>query len=283
VYWLFAAESQNMFLKKFAGSSFPWSQDPLLNNFKFGNTYRASDEAEQFLIKHVIYKGSQNRNEIFFRILLFRFLNNIEIWQSLEKLVGEISYVGYSNSKTKKAIGNFLLPRQLEQMKLLTRVIEKKIPLKLEKIKRLKEIDFFLRDYLKVSEQLSYYYAVDINYSVLTNISEMDFVKASAGAKAGIKKCFVDHGDYTNEEIIELMCDIQEKECERLGIKFQNLWGRRLHLIDCEMLFREVDKYIRAGSGNNEDLRDLDKFVFTENNFDSDECWFPSKWGIIIR
>ena len=42
------------------------------------------------------------------------------------------------------------------------------------------------------------------------------------------------------------MVERQDSEFERLGLSFQRLGSRRLHLIDCQNLFCEISKYARA-------------------------------------
>ncbi len=77
-YWYLAAERQNIFFKRLNDELSPWTYDPILLKHKFTNAYRASDRVSQYLIKNVIYKGSQDPNEVFFRIILFKLFNKIE-------------------------------------------------------------------------------------------------------------------------------------------------------------------------------------------------------------
>src|SRR3990167_1629488 len=79
-YWYLAAERQNIFFKRLNDDFGPWTYDPILQKHKFTNAYRASDRVSQYLIKNVIYKGSQEPNEVFFRIILFKLFNKIETW-----------------------------------------------------------------------------------------------------------------------------------------------------------------------------------------------------------
>lgn len=58
-YWRFAAERQRIFFQRARGEQPPWSEDPILERFKFTNAYRASDRVSQFLIGNVIYAGPQ--------------------------------------------------------------------------------------------------------------------------------------------------------------------------------------------------------------------------------
>ena len=53
-YWRFAAERQAIFFRRFAGAPAPWTDDPILQRYKFTNAYRASDRVSQYLIREVI-------------------------------------------------------------------------------------------------------------------------------------------------------------------------------------------------------------------------------------
>src|SRR5439155_23738355 len=97
-----------------------------------------------------------------------------------------------------------------------------------------------------LGDVLGYQYVTDVNYSRVTNFTEMEFVIPGPGAIDGIRKCFADTGGLNDAEVIRFMADRQELEFERLGLRFQNLWGRRLQLIDCQNLFCETGKYARA-------------------------------------
>ena len=95
-YWQFAAARQEVFFSKLENVSSRWANDPILSRYKFTNCYRASDRVSQYLIRHVIYEGEQSPQEIFFRTLLFKFLNKIETWELLIEALGGLSYKAYS-------------------------------------------------------------------------------------------------------------------------------------------------------------------------------------------
>ena len=59
--------------------------DPVLAAYKFTNGYRASDRVSQYLIRSVIYAGSQKPGELFFRTLLFKLFNRITTWELFER------------------------------------------------------------------------------------------------------------------------------------------------------------------------------------------------------
>jgi hypothetical protein len=75
---------------------------------------------------------------------------------------------------------------------------------------------------------------------------EADFVVAGPGALDGISKCFSDFRDHSAEYVINWTVERQEAEFDRLGLKFETLFGRRLQPIDCQNLFCEISKYARV-------------------------------------
>ena len=54
-YWRFAAERQQVFYRRARREPPPWTDDPILDRFKFCNAFRASDRVSQYLIREVIY------------------------------------------------------------------------------------------------------------------------------------------------------------------------------------------------------------------------------------
>lgn len=71
LYWYFAYERQNIFWKKLKGEKEPWTQDQILQTYKFCNSYRVNDRVSQYLLKHVIYNGVKySDDDVVFRICL---------------------------------------------------------------------------------------------------------------------------------------------------------------------------------------------------------------------
>jgi hypothetical protein len=303
-YWEFASKRQDIFFKKFHNEPSPWTEDKILNQYKFTNVYRATDRVSQYLIRNVIYKGSQKPDEVFFRILLFKIFNRISTWESLKSKLGDITFKEYSFRKYNKVLSELMENKariysaayimasgrstfgyerkHQNHLRLIELMIKDHTPLMLQKAKTMSEAYTLLHSYPTIGDFLAYQYATDINYSTLTNFSEMEFVKAGPGAKDGISKCFEDFGEYSFEDIIRLMADQQEQEFANRKIKFKKLWGRNLQLIDCQNIFCEVDKYSRVAHpqvrGNSTRTRIKQKYVV--NGKESIELYFPPKWGI---
>ncbi|WP_417872661.1 nucleotide kinase domain-containing protein [Xanthomarina gelatinilytica] len=303
-YWKFLAERQNIFFERLTNNQHPWSRDNILNDYKFTNVYRASDRVSQYLIKDVIYNGSQEPNELFFRIILFKIFNRISTWEFLKKELGDITFADYSFEKYDRLLSKLLqsklpiysaayimasgrsffgyIKKHQNHLKLIETMIKSELPYKVQGSKSMEEVFNLLLSFPTIGEFLAYQYTIDMNYSILTNFSEMEFVKAGPGAKDGITKCFKDFGDYSYEDIIKMMADNQHEEFERLGISFQNLWGRDLQLIDCQNVFCEVDKYSRMFhpeiNGLSQRTRIKQKFNLTKKK--QIDYFFPPKWGL---
>lgn len=94
-YWYFAAERQNAFYKKIKGGQPPYSDDLILQQYKFCNVYRACDRVSQYLIKTVIYDKPYSDLDTLFRIFLFRLLNKTKTWSLLEEELGEIHLANF--------------------------------------------------------------------------------------------------------------------------------------------------------------------------------------------
>jgi alpha-glutamyl/putrescinyl thymine pyrophosphorylase clade 1 len=304
-YWRFAAERQQIFFRRMANTMQPWTADPILATYKFTNAYRASDRVSQYLIRNVIYRKNlpDDPQELIFRILLFKIFNKIETWQMLEQKLGDLTFSSYSFIKYDEILSDamsrgiriysaaYIMPpggttfgqkfKHQNHLKLLEMMMKNELPARLADSQSMQLGFELLLSYPTIGDFLAYQYITDINYSPVTDFSEMDFVVPGPGARDGLRKCFVDTGGLTDPELIRLVADRQEKEFERLELEFPSLWGRRLQLIDCQNLFCEVDKYARVAHpeiiGVTGRSRIKQKFSSTESRLD---VWYPPKWDI---
>ena len=302
-YWQLAAERQKIFFKRWRQEEAPWTDDPIFLQHKFTNAYRASDRVSQYLIKNVIYKGEQAPREWFFRTLLFKFFNSIDTWELLTSSLGEphsqrfspedcdrvltaVMFAGkpiYSAAYIMPSGGRLSPHKRKHQMHLalLSQMLADGLAEKLNQSPDMASAFRLLRVYPSIGDFLAYQYITDLNYSPLTDLSEMQFVCAGPGAVDGIRKCFSERGMYSDEDLIRMVADHQESMFECMGLSFQRLWGRRLQLIDCQNLFCEVDKYARVA---HPEFNALTGRTRIKQRFHASPCelhlWYPPKWGI---
>lgn len=303
-FWKFAHERQEIYIRRYNRKKYPWTDDKILNDYKFTNVYRASDRVSQYLIKNVIYNNEYDDRDTFFRILLFKIFNKIQTWELLEKNCGELIYSNYNFKKydavlsesmrkkesiysaayimPSKKLDPTLVRKHSNHLRLIERMVNDSAYIKIAKANSLEEVFRILISYPLMGEFLSFQYAIDLNYSQMINFSENDFVVPGPGALNGIKKCFISTGEYSPGEIIKFMTDRQSFEFERLGLGFKSLWGRPLKLIDIQNIFCEVDKYSRVAhpdiKGVNNRKRIKQKYVF--NNKEELPYYFPPKWKL---
>lgn len=302
-YWYFACERQNIFIRKMIGEKQNLTEDAILREYKFTNAYRASDRVSQYLIKNVIYKSGYTEEDTIFRILLFKIFNNIQTWEKLEYNFGSLNYKDfdtrkygmvlndYYNRGEKLYSGAYIMAsgktafgherKFMNHLELIDYMMKDHVTRKVVQCRKLEDIYNILLSYPTIGTFLAYQYTIDINYSELVDFDEMEFVVAGPGAKAGIRKCFSNSGEYSQEYIIRYMCEHQKEEFNRLGLNFITLWGRDLQLVDCQNIFCETDKYSRVKYPNIKDsngrIRIKQKYRKKENPI---EYFYPPKWGI---
>ena len=301
--WRFAAERQEVFFRKWAGSNPPWTDDQIIARHKFTNPYRASDRVSQYLIRNVIYQGDQSAPEVFFRTILFKLFNKVETWDLLQGRLGPIAYQDFSfdrydevltealAAKTRIYSAAYIMPsgnrafgyntKHRNHLRLLELMMRDQVPNRIANAPSMKQAFEILRSYPTIGNFLGYQFVTDLNYSEICDFSEMEFVVPGPGAVDGIHKCFSDLGNLNESDVIHLVTERQECEFERLGLQFRSLWGRPLQLIDCQNLFCEVSKYARVMhpevKGVNQRARIKQIYRPSDQPL---EYWFPPKWGI---
>jgi hypothetical protein len=306
-YWKFAYLRQEAFYARLYKPQGPWSEDKVINEFKFTNAYRASDRVSQYLIKNVIYSKPWSLRDTVLRILLFKFFNKIETWQLLEKHFGEVSLKTFSVEAYSKVLQQamdkrisiysaaYIIPSGSKRefggkrkhdfhLTLLRSLLESDFIDDLIACKTMRAAYQRILEIESLGKFLAYQFVTDLNYSDYFQFSEQEFVVPGPGALDGIRKCFTDLGDFTETDIIHFMMENQEQEFKQLECPFQNLWGRDLQLIDCQNLFCEVDKYARVA---HPDIMGISGRVRIKQKFKPLkaplEIWYPPKWGLNER
>jgi hypothetical protein len=303
-FWEFAVKRQDLFFKRIGDpGAREWANDPILAKHKFTNAYRASDRVSQYLIRNVIYSGDNSIEEVFFRIVLFKLFNKIETWELLKDQLGQVSWSDYSfreyDAILSEALRNggtiysaaYIMAsgrsafgyerKHQNHLRLIEKMMNERLPDIICRAPSMNDVFQLLKAEPSIGNFLAYQYAIDINYSELTDFSENEFVMPGPGALRGINKCFSKTGGMVPSDIIRYITDRQDQEFKDRGLNFQTLWGRPLHLIDVQNLFCEVDKYSRVfyPEIGSQDGRKRIKQIFRPIRKPI-SYWFPPKWGI---
>lgn len=301
-YWRFACLRQQIYFNRLSDNIFR-SEDPILQTFRFTNAYRAADRVSQYLIRHVIYAGSQDVEQVFYRVLLFKLFNKIETWEFLEHTCGPLIWSGHleqalSNALNARIAGGhtiysaaYIMPsggihfkrKHDAHLSLLAGMMTEQVPYQISAAGGMMGGFRILRAQPMLGDFLAYQFITDLNYSEICDFSEDEFVIPGPGARDGIRKCFPDLPLNLTAEAIKAVAAAQKEEFAKRGLLFPTLWGRPLQLIDCQNLFCEVDKYARVAHPHVAGVsgRTRIKQQFRSKGL-MEQPMFPPKWGLRV-
>lgn len=302
LYWTFASRRQAAFDARLAGCEWPWSEDLILQTYKFCNVYRAADRVSQYMIRDVAYNEDPRltASDRLFQIVAFRTFSRIETWETLRQHLGGAPSLDHLRSgEFERALdlakqrhgglytGAFILCANkvfgfdekhrnhvalFKHMFLVDACAEK-----LLNASSLQSVVRVLEAYPLIGPFMAYQIAIDLNYSDLMSFDENDYTQAGPGALRGLKKAFVSLGDFSPADAILWMVEQQDKEFQRLELPFNGLFGRKLHGIDCQGLFCELDKYCREAVPELASARSRIKAKYAASG-DDISLFFPPKW-----
>lgn len=304
LYWTFASRRQAAFEARIAGLQWPWSDDRILQTYKFCNVYRAADRVSQYMIRNVAYKNEPQGtpSDRLFQIVAFRTFSRIETWEALTQQLGGVPRLDHLKSgefegalnftKIKRGglyTGAFILcankafgfdEKHRNHVALFKHMfLSDACAEKLMSGFSLKAIIQTLEAYPLIGPFMAYQIAIDLNYSDLMSFDENDYTQAGPGALRGLKKAFVSLGDYSPADAILWMVERQDEEFRRLELPFHGLFGRKLHGIDCQGLFCELDKYCREAVPELTSARSRIKAKYAGTGGDI-SLFFPPKWNL---
>lgn len=302
-YWRLAAERQRIFFSRIHGEDPPWTEDRILASYKFCNAYRASDRVSQYLIRDVIYDEARSftTEDELLRIIFFRLFSKIETWEAVEERVGPLNLQDFDVERLDGCLEElrgegrsiytsaFILcanraygfkRKHRNHLALLEEMFDGgRLPAEINAARNLASVYESLASYPLIGPFMAYQIAIDINYSEVVDFSEDEFTVPGPGALRGMHKCFEDFGNLSYSELIGYMVERQEAEFERLEIDFESLFGRRLHAIDCQNLFCEIDKYSREAFPELKSARSRIKARYQPEARNLD-LFYPPKWGL---
>jgi hypothetical protein len=265
-YWRFARARQDVYEARVAGTSGPWTSDPVLTTFRFTNAFRAADRVSQELLR-AQRAGDSNPHEVLFRTLLFRFFNRPQTFRLLAAELGGVpSWAEFDRRRYAAVLGQamgagerlysaaYIIPspplgyprKHDNHLALLELVLGGDVADELVGATSLRALFRLLVQLPGLGPFLAFQLAVDLGYAAPWALDESEFVVAGPGAASGIRKCFVDAGGLSNTDLIRWMADGQSEQFAQRGLRPVTLFSRPLQLIDCQNLFCEVDKYARV-------------------------------------
>lgn len=303
IYWYFASERQQIFEKRLAGQPGPWTDDRILQKYKFTNVFRATDRVSQYMIREVCYHTENcTPADRLFQIIAFRLFSKIATWDTVREFLGHsptiddlidgsftraLEYAQQANGGLYTSA--FILcatsaygqsRKYLNHVELLRDMfINHQLAEQLFTAASLEEIYNLLHSFPLMGDFMSYQIAIDLNYSDLINFSENDFIQPGPGALRGLKKVFESLGDYTPAEAVMWVVNRQDEEFARLGLSPAKLFGRPMQAIDCQNILCETDKYCREAAPELASTRSRIKTTYTTPK-PMEELFLPPKWNL---
>ncbi|PFH45738.1 hypothetical protein AMATHDRAFT_77938 [Amanita thiersii Skay4041] len=283
-----------------------WTDDPILRKYPFCNTFRVLDKTSQFLVREVIEKGSQDPQELVFRVILFNTFTRIDTWKLLERKLGPLTWATYSREKYKNVLhraksrgvilytGSFIKPapsfsyadNYMNHLCLLEVFMENQITARLMNAEYLADIFDFLASFPSMGDFTTYQLILNLSYTNILNFHPNDFVVPGPGASSGLGKMFgrkvKSAGRGFEIDIIRWLVKTQTQHFKRLGLEFSGLGPDELPMdvADVEHMLCEVDKYSRMAHPQYKGKRTEMRRVFEPSpaHYPAKPC-LPKAWS----
>lgn len=155
----------------------------------------------------MIEKGSQDLNELVFRIVLFNLFTKIETWELLDSKLGPLTWARYSRQDYQRVLtrakrggatlytGAFQKPAphfgfseaHMNHLCLLEVLMENDLAGRFLGAKYMDEVYEYLVSFPSMGEFSTYQLMLNLSYSEVLNFSDSDFVVPGPGASSGLK------------------------------------------------------------------------------------------------
>ncbi|KAI0947177.1 hypothetical protein AcV7_009670 [Taiwanofungus camphoratus] len=265
----FMAERHHIHQRRIAGDPTPWTKDPILAAYPFTNVFRVYDRTTQYILRHVIWEGSQDFHESCFRVILFRLFNKIETWELLKSRFKNITWKDFDVNRYENVLLSagtavyghaYIIPapklgayaNASNHLRLIDLMMQEDVPGQLKRFRHLKDAHGWLSLFPAMGDFTSLQLLLDLNMLPHFDFDEDEWVALGPGSLECIRKIF-GPGVRGNEfEALKYLHSTQHVHFARLGIapdRVPRLCDtRRGHvtMVDLEHSLCECEKYSRA-------------------------------------
>ncbi len=288
VYWRFARRRLKLYFKRLEGPA--TASDPILAKYRFTNAYRASDRVSQKLIE-IQYddRYEDSAKEVFFRTMLFKLFNKLETWElitaSCDPHSSNIKWISdllegrsglYSAAYIQASPAGKGVPKARAHLELIGEMLEAKVHRAVKRARSLEQVFEIMKEVRSFGNFLAYQYAIDLNYSSIVDFDENDFVVPGPGALDGISKIM------PGVDPVRAIRRMTKRAPDNM--RGLTLFGRQLHLIDCQNLFCEISKYTRVSHPDIAGVsgRTTIKQEYRPIQAPMPKPFFPPKWELKV-
>jgi len=269
IFFKYIAERHLIYKKRFLlNQSKPWTNDVILQRFRFTNVFRELDTGTQYVINNIL-PFCKDLKQVIFNLFVYRLYNKIETFdavglQDVNKFNAEFfesKLRGLKSAGVPVFTGAFIvsgyswvnpnadkISNSVKLIKWFCDIIES-IANKISSAKNSEVTYDSILSIKGVGKFLSYQISVDLGYWDNSLFNESSFVVAGPGCVRGLDFIFSSRsGSY--EDCIKYLCDIQLDWFVKLGINVDDLFSdrfeRKLNLMSMENCLCEISKYLKV-------------------------------------
>jgi len=247
----------------------PWTDNPILRDYKFTNVYRELDRGTIWYKEHVVPKAKTLKGILWFTVM-YRLLNRVETFEK----VGLVSYRRWPSSREKwfvslknlhkrtsiftnahltlpsKTLGQSKIERYISVLDEL-HVELGRISSEVRRAKSLEEVFNILKQIPCVGNFISYEVCCDLMLAGAISFTENDWVNPGPGCKTGLRLIFplTKTTEGFQDRIKQLQRD-QNSYFSALGLRFPFLYqGKKMTLRSIEHSLCEYSKFKKMITG----------------------------------
>ena len=250
----------------------PWTNNPILQNYKFTNVRREHDKTTIRLLDLLRENANASYGNKIMNIVLYRLFNKIETSQ----LMGWVDFSHYDDEALRAKLANAApgfvyftnafyttgmrqgfrkcYPEEKFEPIVIARVCNDMKHTVYQAIRNAKtpmDVIDALQLFNGIGNFLSYQMFVDLTYLPEFPWSENEFVVSGPGCIAGLSELFTDRDGLSYDELLFWLrdnCPITREECIKLMVDLPEE-DRYMNLMSLENCMCELSKYIRAVEG----------------------------------
>lgn len=278
MFWKFAMERHMVYRRKeLELRPPPWTDNDILNGFKFTCIFRELDRGTKFVTNVILNNAGLSDESVVFNVIAYRLFNKIETFQ----YHGFLDVNSYSVDKFDALIHKLSeTARTVFTSAFIVSGYSMNELSGMDKISRLARVIGWIRDQIVCDKDfiniimsdtdmsttykalkgltglgpfLAYQIAVDLSYWHKTKFGEDDFVIMGPGAKRGIDWLFTEDNEESYEEKCFWLRDRQYELMDEYGIEYQSALSDRqvpyLTAMSIENEMCEASKYFKAYYG----------------------------------
>jgi hypothetical protein len=248
----------------------PWTNDKILQKYKFCNIYRELDKESKWLIKNISESKINYKNKLL-NTILFRLINKyktIEIFGIIDfdkinyfEIQNKLkifqkqnqNYIYFSSAffmSGQKSACNKLFGKSgnmiIKMIKLVESYYKEGIIKKIESSENQHQVYEELKLLKGIGNFLSYQIFVDLTYIKEFPYSENEFVVAGPGCKKGLKLIFENFDGLNFNEVLFWLRDSQIKLFSKNLFKILPKEKYPMNIMSLENIMCEISKYIRV-------------------------------------